>query len=499
MKRLDEFTIEKEPISPIDLMERASGKCAEWIISRISDQYVFHIFCGPGNNGGDGLAIARMLTERGYGMIVSALAPKSEQCQINFDRLKHYKNVALTVITESSEVPYIDPRHIIIDALLGTGFTGITTGLVAEIIRKINLSGAPVISIDMPSGMHSDEPSLKSGNEIIKATDTLTFQYLKLALLAGENAPFTGSIQILDIGLKESGIDATGITNNLITENVIRALYKPKPLFSHKGTFGHSLLIAGGPGKMGAGILAAKGYLKSGAGLLSIVVPISEIQIIQIAVPEAMALVYDQSNPDLPSLNSYKAAGIGPGIGTGECATKLLDQFLEIKDIPVVLDADALNILSNNPDWIKRLPKGSVLTPHPGEFKRFAGSWKDDFEKFELQKKLAMDYRIYIILKGKNTSIACPDGTLWFNHTGNPGMAKGGSGDILAGLILGLCASGYSSREACLIGTWLHGLAGDFASAHLTQEAMNATDIINFLPAAWKTIISDQNKFDCDS
>ncbi len=492
MRQMDQFTIENEPVLSIDLMERAAQKCFEWISGNVAATSMFHVFCGPGNNGGDGLALARMLFLEGYQLKVSVLSSNKiagPDYSINLNRLKEFKNLELETLTEVSILPQIDSDCIVIDAIFGTGFNKVTTGLNAKIIRQINCSGASVISIDIPSGMHSDETSLFTGNEIIIATNTLTFQYLKPAFMVVENAPFAGRIHVLNIGLLSNGLEKLRIENFLIDIDLIQSIYKPKSAFSNKGTFGHSLLISGDAGKMGACILAANGYLKSGAGLLTLLVPQNEIPIVQTAIPEAMALGYNMASLLLPPLDKYAVIAMGPGLGTGDSAKEILNQLLNNPKIALVLDADALNILAINRDWLNCLPEGTIITPHPGEFKRLTGGWANDFEKLQLQKKLATNQKIFVILKGKNTSVACPDGTMWFNPTGNPGMAKGGSGDILTGLLLGLRSSGYSPFDACILGVWLHGHAGDIAALKLTEEAMHATDIINHLSHAWKTII----------
>jgi NAD(P)H-hydrate epimerase len=307
---------------------------------------------------------------------------------------------------------------------------------------------------------------------------------MKPALLLQENAEFTGSVEVLDIGLIH--VPDRPVRYHQTDPAIISSIYKPKIAFSHKGTFGHGLLVTGGTGKMGAAVLAANGYLRSGAGLLTLLIPEAGVPILQTAVPEAMVVTF--ASDKLPELATYDVVGAGPGLGTGEAQQKLIEYLIENTSCQLVLDADAINVIANNPYLINKLKPGTILTPHPGEFKRLAGSWENDFYKLELQQKFSVEHQVYVILKGKNSSISCPDGQTWFNPTGNPGMAKGGSGDILTGLITGLAASGYDSLQSCLLGTWLHGLAGDIAAAKLTQEGMNASDIIQHLPEAWKQV-----------
>ncbi len=491
MREADRFTIDHSPISSLDLMERAATACFKWFKNNFNKHTPVHVVCGQGNNGGDGLIMARLLLNDGYDVTVSLLITKpvfSSDCQANLKRLQLIKEEVILPVSTVDQYIGFNPGSVIVDAIFGTGFSGKTDELTASVIRKINASNLPVVSIDLPSGIRCDESSLKSGNEIVKASETLTFQYRKPAMFAGENEAYFGRITVIDIGLLPEALSSMNIQFHESDSHLINSLFKPKREFSHKGTFGHSLLITGEEGKMGAAILAARGYLKSGAGLLTLGIPEEGLQIIQVAVPEAMAVTFKRENPVVKAIDSFNIIGAGPGLGTGETAVALIYQILEGKAKQLVLDADALNILAMNPDLFSRLPADTILTPHPGEFNRMAGSWTDDFDKLNKQREFAKKYSVYVILKGKNSSIACPDGTIWFNTTGNAGMAKGGSGDVLTGLITGLRASGYNALDACLLGTWLHGLAGDIAAELLSQEGMNAGDLIDFLPNAWKTL-----------
>ncbi len=491
MQNADRFTIANLPITSLDLMERAAQTCFNWFKKRYDSATPVHIFCGQGNNGGDGLALARLLINDGFNVIVNYLNVKtttSPDCQVNLERLVRIKKDAVIPVSKIEELNDFVPGSVLVDAIFGTGFSGKTEGLIALVIKKINASKNPVVSIDLPSGIHSDKSSLNSGNEIIKATQTLTFQYRKPAMFTAENDAFFGTVTVMEIGLLPRALASMKIRFYETDIDIIASLYKPKREFSHKGNFGHSLLITGESGKMGAAILSARGYLKSGGGLLTLLVPEETLSVIQVAVPETMGLTFGPSNSFIPGMASFTTIGAGPGLGTGPTAMSLINQVLDLTQIPLVLDADALNILSLNPDWFSRLAKDTILTPHPGEFRRMAGSWTDDFDKLNKQREFAQRYSVYVVLKGKYSSIACPDGTIWFNPTGNPGMAKGGSGDVLTGLLTGLRASGYNALDTCLIGTWLHGLAGDLAASALSQEGMNAGDLIEYLPLAWKTI-----------
>ena len=494
IREADRITIEKEPVSSLNLMERAASKCFDWFNTNISKETPIVIICGRGNNGGDGLALSRMLYSAGFEtktIVLQFDSTLSDDCKTNLERLQKIDSRLVEVVINNFNFPKLKPETLLVDAIFGTGLSRNLDGVFGEVVKKMNESGRPMISIDLPSGIRSDESSLIANNEIIKAKITLTFQYPKMALLVGENAPFYGKVVILDIGLLPDAIPASEVKDQLVDESDIQQIFKPKWEFSHKGNFGHALLITGEKGKMGAAILAAGGFLRSGGGLLTLLVPDEGINIVQTAVPEAMVWIRDEnaSASFLPDLEKYTVVGMGPGTGMSTSTTQLLKKLIESSKRPLVLDADALNILAAHPEWISSLPPDSILTPHPGEFKRLAGEWKNDFEKLKMQREFAQKNKIYLVLKGKNTSVACPDGKMFFNPTGNAGMAKGGSGDVLTGLLTGILASGYSPEETCILGTYLHGLAGDLAATKLTKEAMKAGDLIDFLPTAWKKII----------
>jgi len=495
MRRADQFTMENEPINSIDLMERAASKCFDWFCVNFDKHQFIHLFCGPGNNGGDGLALARMLYGAGYQIKATLLqldSNLSADCRCNLERLKNIDNHVVDVVINNHQFPEIKPDAIIVDAIFGTGLTRNIDGVIGRFVERINGSGNEIISIDLPSGINSDNTSLNPENNIIKAYKTLTFQFLKPGLLVGENSTYFGQVHVLNIGLLLPPGFEKEVNSYLVDQSLIEQIYVPKWEFSHKGNFGHGLLITGEKGKMGAAILCAGGFLRSGGGLLSLLVPEEGISIVQSAVPEAMVIVKDDHSADeyIASMDQFNVVGIGPGIGKGDSATMHVKTLIESFKKPIILDADALNILSSHPEWLSSLPPNSILTPHPGEFKRLVGGWKTDFEKLEKQRDFAQKHQVFLILKGKNSSIASPNGKMYFNPTGNSGMAKGGSGDVLTGLLTGILASGYSQLNTCLLGTYIHGLAGDLAAAKLTKEAMKAGDLIDFLPDAWKKITS---------
>jgi len=312
----------------------------------------------------------------------------------------------------------------------------------------------------------------------------------KLGLLMAENEPFIGQWEVLDIGLHPEYLQKEACSHFLTERRDCSLIYRPRPLFAHKGNFGHGLLIAGSTGKMGAAVMAAKACLRSGAGLLTAHVPGDGFLIMQSSIHEAMVSIdpADSCFSALPVLDNYNAIAVGPGLGNDPGTQAALKLLIQQTTVPLIIDADALNILANNKTWISFLPPGSILTPHPGEFERLAGATENQFDRLELLKIMAERYKIYIVLKGAFTAVACPDGNVYFNPTGNPGMAKGGSGDALTGVLLGLMASGYTPGQSCILGTWLHGYAGDLAARKFSTESMLTSDLIDMLGKAFRKI-----------
>ena len=492
IREADDYTIHNDPISSIDLMERAATRCTDWITTTRIQADHFHIFCGAGNNGGDGLAIARLLYLKGK--LVSVYIFDDEQhysadFRLNLSILKEIKTVELITIRTSNDFPPFHELNVVIDALFGTGLNRKVEGLPAELINYINKNSPDTISIDMPSGLFADEASEKT-QPIIHAKDTLTFQFPKLSFFFPENSSFTGRWHLIDIGLNQQFINDTPATHFLVEEKDIRNLRKKRTDFSHKGNFGHALLIAGSYGKIGAAVLSTKACLKTGAGLVTAAVPNCGTTILQTTIPEVM-LIPDESEKTVSNVKDftlYSSIGIGPGIGKAEETSRLVKSLIQNYTSPIVFDADALNLLAENKTWLSFLPIGCILTPHLGEFNRLVGKWSDSFECHQFQLDFSKKYRCYVILKGHYTSITCPDGTAYFNPTGNPGMATAGSGDVLTGMLTALLSMSYSSRDAAIIGVYLHGLAGNLAADKNSQEAMIASDIIENIGKAYMAI-----------
>lgn len=475
----DNYTIANEPVSSVDLMERAAEACTDNILQ--TDLYgSFKIFCGKGNNGGDGLAIARQLINKGNNVsiyIIEFGAVGTEDFQINLQRL-HELTKNIRFIQSEEFFPEINIDDVIIDALYGSGLNRPLKDLSAALVKHINQSKAIVISIDVPSGMFIDKSSL--GNAIIKANTTLTFQCLKLCFLVAENAEYFGTVKVLDIGLHPQFVETVSSSLQIIEPADIKKIYKPRKPFSHKGTFGHALIIAGNKGKMGAALMTAQACIKAGAGLTTLNVPENFLNAVHAYLPEAMCQIREDGF-DFEKIN---AVGIGPGLGTKANTSELLQKVLHEFKKPVVIDADALNIIAQNKYLLNEIKEDSVLTPHPKEFERLFGEAQNDFERINMALARSIKNNVIIILKGRYTLIA-QNGKGWFNTTGNAGLAKGGSGDTLTGIITALIAQNYKPIDAALSGVYLHGAAADIALELQSMESMTATDVIKYLGAAF--------------
>jgi NAD(P)H-hydrate epimerase len=495
IREADAYTIKHEPIASIDLMERAAEKVFDWIMEKYEIKkgrdIQFKVFCGLGNNGGDGLAVARRLFNKYLPKpeiyIVHYSDKYSEDFHKNETSIHKFLLKNVHQIKSKEDISVILKDDLVIDALFGTGLSKPVTGLAADVINHINASGAEVISIDMPSGLFADEHT-PAESAVINAHTALTFQTPKLAFFFPENDERVGEWEVLDIGLDKEFTAQRPSAKTVITKELVQSFLKPRKKFSHKGDYGHALLITGGYGKMGAAVMMTKACLRTGAGLTTVHVPKHGVPIIQTATPEAMAQVdfnekyfSDNIEPD-----NYSAVGVGPGIGTEEITqTALKHLLLYEKKVPLVLDADALNIISMNKEWLRIIPHNTILTPHPKEFERLTYRSENDFARHEMQIEFSKAHHVYVILKGAHTCITTPEGVAYFNTTGNVGMAKGGSGDVLTGILTGLLAQGYSPLQTSLLGVYVHGLAGDIAAEALGIDGMIARDIIDSIPKAW--------------
>ena len=498
IRDVDAYTIKNNPIRSIDLMESAAESCTNWIVENYEETEYFEIYCGNGNNGGDGLAIARLLNAKGYDVyvhLVTTSGKPSKDFTTNLKRLNAESDFRLNTIDSERDLKEFHYDIVVIDAIFGTGISKPVEGLTADVIKFINKLEYPVISIDVPSGLYCDKHNSPS-NPIIKATQTLTFEMPKLAFMFAENAEYVGSFEMLDIGLNKEYINELICTNKYITRSEAKLLYKArKNIFAHKGNFGHALLISGSLGKIGASILSAKACLRAGAGLLTVHCPASANVILQVSVPEAMLKFDNDQNKitSIPDFSIYNAIGIGPGLGTDIATQEAISDFIIKYDKPLVIDADALNIISINEDLLNHIPANSILTPHLKEFERLFGVSENDFQRNALQKEMSAKYNINIVLKGAHTCITTTDGYCSFNSTGTPGMATAGSGDVLTGIITGLLAQSYLPEHAAIFGVFLHGLAGEQCLERQTEESMLAGDIVERISDAYAELNDDSN------
>lgn len=477
IKELDKYTIEHEPIASINLMERASRGVFNWLCQHYSVNTSFSVFCGTGNNGGDGLAIARLLYKHGFKVNCHIIKSDnySEDNLINQERLESVLN--LQFISSANDLSNIK-HDIIVDAILGSGLNNSISGIYSDIIHHINNSKKEIVAIDIASGLFSDKTS--KHNPIVQPCFTLSFEHPKLAFMQPENEAFVGNWSLIDITLSE---EKKKKFNSPYIYTSTTETINPRSKFSHKGTYGHALLIVGSYGKMGAALLSSKSCLRAGVGLLTTHIPKCGYEIMQIGLPEAMTSI--DSNEvylsELPDLTPYKAIGIGPSLGINNESIKAFEALLKTTTAPLVIDADGLNILSLNKELLNLLPKNTILTPHPKEFERLVGTWTDDYNKLELLQTFSKKHKTITVLKGAHTAICTPEGIIHFNSTGNPAMATAGSGDVLTGIILAYLAQGFSPEKAAIHGVFNHGLAGDRALKNSNNQNIISRDIIEWV------------------
>lgn len=491
IKTLDQFTIEHESIKSIDLMERAAHALTNAITERWNQLVPVVVLAGPGNNGGDALAVARLLIAKGYQVqtyLFNITGHLSADCTENRQRLVDKKGMPLlTEVTQEFDPPRLEEGMLVVDGLFGSGLNKPLAGGFASLVKYINASSADVVSIDMPSGLMTEDNAYNVSNNIIRATLTLTLGQLKLSFLFAENQKYVGEVQVLDIGLSKEGIERAEAGYTLIERDEMRVLLRSRNRFSHKGQMGHALIVAGSYGMAGAAILATKACLRAGVGKVTAHSPRGNVLVMQTTVPEAVLHIDrdDSRFTETIPTEDFQAMGIGPGLGTSDQTSISLIAQLRRASCPVVADADALNILANHHAWMQQLPKGIILTPHPKELDRMEGQCIDSYERLSKACQLAERLQGYVILKGHHTAVCMPDGHVALNTTGNAGMATAGSGDVLCGLITGLLAQGYDQRSASLLGVFLHGLAGDLAANDLGEESLIASDLIDYLPKAF--------------
>lgn len=479
IKEADRFTMLSEPIESVALMERASEAIASWLCRRVDRQRPLLFLIGKGNNGGDGLAVARMMSKRGYRCAVCLFCEPqhmTEESRINLSRLPQQVERMTP-----DRLKHIDAGILLVDALLGTGVSGRLKEPLATLVQQLNAMPNRVVSIDIPSGMKTEWENDPS--QVVHADVTLALEFPKLSMLLPEAGGCCGELCVLPIGLSAEYPGFSETPYSFLTADDVRPMLKSRDSFSHKGHYGHALLVCGSKNMMGAALLAAGGALRSGCALVTAHVPAEGAVALNVSCPSAML------SPDLSDcfssvparLDRYNAIGIGCGLGTSDETMAAFAQLLQAVSVPLVLDADALNLLSRRHDLWHCVPPGSVLTPHIGELRRLTGAWNGEEDKLDRVRELARRLQSVVVVKGAHTMVMLPDGRAVFNSTGNAGMAKGGCGDVLTGLVAGLLARGYTAEQAALLGVYFHGQAGDAAARKFGMESMNSRDLLDQL------------------
>jgi ADP-dependent NAD(P)H-hydrate dehydratase / NAD(P)H-hydrate epimerase len=498
LKELDAYTIRHEPVDSIDLMERAAVAMASEIVDRFGTAHRIVVFAGPGNNGGDALAIARLLAEQGVGVeayFFNITGKVSPDCEKNARRLSAKKTVKFTEITSQFEPLKLTDSDIVVDGLFGTGLNKPLGGGFAALVNYINSQPARVVAVDIPSGLMCEDNSYNVRRNIVRADVTLTVELPKLAFFLADMACYTGEVVTVKINLSREYREKADTPYSTLELPDISAALRPRNPWGHKGTFGHALLVAGSYGMAGAGVLAARACLRSGAGKLTVHVPQCNDTVMQLAVPEAVLSVDSATRcfTHAESTVPYAAVAIGPGLGMYHDTAQAFIEQTRNCDVPLVVDADGINILAQHRSWLAQLPPGTILTPHPGEFSRLAETGSDCYAMLAKAREMAAKYQHYIVLKGHHTFINTPGGHTLINTTGNSGMATAGSGDVLTGMLLGLLAQGYAPREACCLGVYLHGLAGDCSARRLGEHSVTASDIVNGIPEAFRELKTENS------
>jgi hydroxyethylthiazole kinase-like uncharacterized protein yjeF len=489
LKEADEVTLKNENISSTRLMERAASLVFNEIHTRLEGADInINIFCGIGNNGGDGLVVARLLHKYGYKVevfVVNYSDKRSDDFLVNYDRYKKESSSWPAMIEEDNEFPEISPGDFVVDAIFGIGLNRPAEGWLAHLLNHINKSGAFTLAVDMPSGLFPNKVPQKDA-AVIKANYTLSFQSPKIVFFLPQTMDFAGEVQILDIGLDRGFIKEVEAVAQLIGKREARQLYKPRKKNSHKGDYGHVLVVGGSYGKIGSTVLSAKAALKSGAGLCSVFVPKCGYQILQTTFPEAMVIT-DKAEEELthiePGLEPDTIC-FGMGAGKSQATVNAFKALLKNTKKPMLIDADGLNIISENKDFLNLLPENSVVTPHPKELERLIGKWEDDFEKIAKVENFTKEYKLILVLKGAHTFVF-NDGNIYINNSGNPGMATAGSGDVLSGIIAGLMSQKYEPLVAAILGVYVHGLAGDICADKMGYEALLSGDLCEHLGQAF--------------
>ncbi|TYA58884.1 NAD(P)H-hydrate dehydratase [Formosa maritima] len=485
----DRLTAERQNITSAELMERAGLQIFNWLHLRMQGAQVpIHVFCGIGNNGGDGLVVARHLVIHGYNVhtyVVNCSDKRSKDFLVNYDKIKHVTKEWPTLLDCKEDFPPIGVDDIIIDAVFGIGLNREANAWIKELFQHFRTSKAFTLAIDIPSGLYTNQVP-EDENGVVWANHTLSFQSPKLVFFLPDTAKYSIQWEVLDIGIDREFLIKTQTEAELIGKQEVLPIYKPRNKFSNKGHFGHTMIIGGSYGKIGAVTLASRAALISGTGLVTAFIPRCGYHALQASFPEAMVITDVDENmiTKIDFEVSASAIGIGVGLGTDAKTVSAFGEFLKKNKIPLVLDADAINILSENKDFLKHLPEGSVLTPHPKELERLIGSWKDDFDKLKKVKAFSKKHQVIVVIKGAHTITVLED-QLYINSTGNPGLATAGTGDVLAGILTGLIAQGYNPLVAAIFSVYLHGKSADIAVEHTGYQSLIASHVIESIGDAY--------------
>lgn len=487
----DKLTAEKQNISSTDLMERGGTQVFNWLHIRMQGAQVpIHVFCGIGNNGGDGLVVARHLISHGYNVktyVINCSTKRSKDFLINYDRIKNVTKdwPILLSCEEDFETLVIDAKDIIIDAIFGIGLNRPVAPWVKALFDYFRVTKAFTVAIDIPSGLPTDKAP-EDKEAIVTAGYTLSFQTPKLVFFLPETAKYTTQWEVLDIGIDPEYLFTTETEAELIGKNEVLPIYKPREKYSHKGTYGHSLIIGGSYGKIGAVTLASRAALSVGAGKVTAYVPKCGYTVLQTALPEAMVIT-DAEEEKITNISfdiAPTVIGFGVGIGTDTKTVAAFEAFLKTNKRPLVIDADGLNILAKKKALLKLLPKQTILTPHPKELEGLVGKWEDDFDKLKKVQAFSKKHQVIVVIKGANTITVFED-KLYVNTTGNPGLATAGSGDVLTGMITGLVSQGYDALASAIFAVYLHGRAADLLIEDLGYQSLIASHIIEGIGTAY--------------
>ncbi len=494
---IDRATLNKQSLTEYDIISRVAKELATWLKSNyLKRKQKVVIFAGEGNNGNDAISLSSKLGVRDFDcdlyIVKTGIKTSTTRKQL-IEELYVFGSVRIKEIKSESDIPDIAVDSLVIDGLFGTGLTRTVDGIYSKVIHAINTSYAKVVSIDLPSGILADNRVDDNDFVIVKANCTLTLEFPKLCMFFKENYKYVGDWHILNIGLDAEIRERLTTPYGMIIDDTVRRFLRKRGKYSHKGDYGHGLLVAGSFGMGGAAVLAARGALRAGLGLITAHIPNRLYNIVQITVPEAICNI-DQSENLFTScsncdFDSYDVVAVGPGLGKAPETVNALKELLEKCDKPMVIDADAINIIASHKELISLIPRNSVLTPHPKEFERLVGSSRDSLDAFTKQRDFSVNNLVTVVLKGANTTVSTPDGNLWFNTTGNPGMATAGSGDVLCGVIMGLMAQGYPAKEAAITGVYIHSLSGDIVAAKYGEASLIASDIIDHLGEAFDLVL----------